>query len=74
MSTCPIYPNLATEALYRITAGSPRPFCAGLVTRNGTVITAAPVLRRFIGRRIDAVTGEAMYFGWAVEAVNWRYA
>ena len=37
------------ETLICITASGPRPFCAGLILKEGRVVRAAPILRYLLG-------------------------
>lgn len=60
------------KALYQIAKDGDRPFCAGLVVRDGVVAEAAPILRRFLGKRICGVHAICRDYGWAFTPVSWR--
>lgn len=43
-----------------------RPFCAGMVTREGKVVAAAPILKRSVGKDIKTVVLSMIERGWYV--------
>lgn len=43
-----------------------RPFCAGMVTRQGKVVHAAPILKRSVGKDVKDVVLSMIGRGWYV--------